>query len=612
MAKINPGGDALTYATYLGGKETDAARAITIVSSGEAIVTGSTNSVEFPAVNPLQATPPRPEDVDAFVTKVASGGNLFAYSTRLGGSNDDHGLDVATDLGGNAYVTGDTRSPGFPTARPLQAGAGGTASGVGGSFADAFVSKLDPAGTNLVYSTFLGGSDTDQGTAIAVDGDGAAFVTGNTNSPNFPVANPIQGRKDADTDAFVSKINPGGSALVYSTYLGGGGTDSGTAIAVDRGGNATVVGSTASSNFPTARPLQGVKGGGVTDAFLSTLNAAGSSLATSTYLGGKDDDSAAGVAMAGSTPVMVGSTGSSDFPTASPLQPARSGTTADAFVTHMSQAEGVDAAAPAPAAVGGSGSHERRVRILVATTAGLFLIAVIQTAFLRRRSAARASGDGEPDTVTPTSPEPQWGGGVRVLDDDSSDDVFAGGAREDDDGDETQLSPVLPPPTLPSPLVPATAGSPPPPAGSEDPPPGTPATLAVPDLLEEWAGTDQGGTPPPRAPLEDLSFWDLFPEDLPPSSLSAGLEDDEWAIRDNTEDVLIGLRPPAAVRPVGRRRAAAGDAALGRRHPAHRPPRRRPRRFPRAQPVRRGAETEVGGTGRRRPRPQRGGGVGAE
>ncbi|MEA2844141.1 MAG: hypothetical protein QOJ69_1812 [Actinomycetota bacterium] len=546
VAKINPGGDALTYATYLGGKETDAARAITVVSSGEAIVTGSTNSVEFPSVNPLQATPPRPEDVDAFVTKVSSGGNSFAYSTRLGGSNDDHGLDVATDLGGNAYVTGDTRSPGFPTARPLQAGAGGTASGVGGSFADAFVSKLDPAGTNLVYSTFLGGSDTDQGTAIAVDGDGAAYVTGNTNSPNFPIANPIQGRKDADTDAFVSKINPGGAALVYSTYLGGGGTDSGTAIAVDRGNNATVVGSTASSNFPTAKPLQGVKGGGVTDAFLSTLNAAGTALATSTYLGGRDDDSAAGVAMAGSTPVMVGSTGSSDFPTANPLQPARSGTASDAFVTHMSQAEGADAAAATPAAVGGSGSHERRVRILVATTAGLFLIAVLQTAYLRRRSAATAEGDidgdrdSEPDTVVPTSPAPQWGGGVRVLDDESRDDAFAGGVGQDDGGDETRQSPSLPP-SVPPPGVPATAGPP------ADAPPSGPSTLAVPDLLEEWAGTGAGPGPPPRAPLEDLSFWDLFPEDLPPSSLSAGLEDDEWAIRDNTEDVLIG--PPTTPPP---------------------------------------------------------------
>ena len=556
VAKINPGGDALTYATFLGGTQTDAARGVTVDSSGEAIVTGSTNSIEFPAINPLQATPPRPEDVDAFVTKLAPGGNSFVYSTRLGGSNDDHGLDVGTDLGGNAYITGDTRSPGFPTARPLQAGAGGTSSGVGGSFADAFVSKLDPAGTNLVYSTFLGGSDTDQGTGIAVDGDGAAYVTGNTNSPNFPVASPVQGRKDADTDAFVSKINPAGAALVYSTYLGGGGADGGTAIAVDRGGNATVVGSTASSNFPTARPLQGVKGGGVTDAFLATLNAAGASLATSTYAGGRDDDTAAGVAMAGNTPIVVGSTNSADFPTANPLQPARSGAVADAFVTHMSQAEGADAAAPPTAAVGTSGTHERRVRILVATTAALFLIAVLQTAYLRRR-ATTDRGEDEPATAMPASPAPQWGGGVHVLDDGSSDDVFAGSREGDNaevDPDATQAAPLRPP--LPAP-----------PAPSADVPPAGASTLAVPDLLEEWAVADTTGAgtgpppppPSPRVPLEDLSFWDLFPEDLPPSTRAASLEDDEWAIRDNTEDILIG--PPPAPPDQEPAEAGSGPAA---------------------------------------------------
>jgi hypothetical protein len=532
VAKLSPAGDAISYATYLGGAETDAARGITVGSSGEAMVTGSTNSVAFPAVNPLQATPPRPDDVDAFVTKVSPAGNSFVYSTRLGGSNDDHGLDIATDLGGNAYVTGDTRSPGFPTARPLQAGAGGTASGVGGSFADAFVSKLDPAGTNLVYSTFLGGSDTDQGTAIAVDGDGAAYVTGNTSSPNFPTVSPLQGRKDADTDAFVAKVNPAGAALVFSTYLGGGGADSGTAIAVDKGGNATVVGSTASSNFPTAKPLQGVKGGGVTDAFLATFASTGTSLATSTYLGGRDDDAAAGVAMVASTPVVVGSTGSSDFPTTNPLQAARAGTAADAFVTHMSQAQS-DVQAPATTAVGSSGSHERRVRILVLTTAALFLAAVLQTAYLRRKATGSSRDEGEA-VVAPGAAEPDWGGGVRLLDEGSEDVIFAGG-RQPGDVDDTRRS--SPPAVAPS----AGPGTPPP---ANAPPPG-PSTLAVPDLLEEWAsqGGPTGPPPMPRAPLEDLSFWDLFPEDLPPSSHPPGLEDDEWAIRDNTEDVLIGPLP---------------------------------------------------------------------
>ena len=201
----------MTWSTFIGGTQTDAARAVAVNPTGEAFVTGSTNSVEFPTANAFQQAAPRVDDVDAFVTKLAPDGATFAFSTRLGGDSDDRGLDIAVDATGNAYVTGDTRSPGFPTARPLQAGAGGSASGVAGSFSDAFVSKFGPAGNNLVYSTFLGGSDTDQGAAIAVDGEGAAYVTGTTNSPNFPIAAPLQARKDSDTDAFVTKVNPAGS-----------------------------------------------------------------------------------------------------------------------------------------------------------------------------------------------------------------------------------------------------------------------------------------------------------------------------------------------------------------------------------------------------------------
>ena len=272
---------------------------------------------------------------------MATQGNSFVFSTRLGGDNDDRGLDIAVDATGNAYVTGDTRSPGFPTARPLQPGAGGAASGVAGSFSDAFVSKFGPAGNNLVYSTFLGGSDTDQGTGITVDVGGSAYVTGTTNSPNFPVKDPLQGRKDSDTDAFVTKVNPAGSELVYSTYLGGSGADSGTGILVDQAGSATVVGVTGSTNFPTAKPLQGVKGGGATDAFVSTLAPAGATLVSSTYLGGREDDLAAGVAVGpgAATPVVVGSTSSADYPTAKPLQSARAGASADGFVTRISAAE---------------------------------------------------------------------------------------------------------------------------------------------------------------------------------------------------------------------------------------------------------------------------------
>jgi len=531
VTKLNPAGSGLAWSTFLGGAQTDAARAVAVNADGEAFVTGSTNSVEFPTANPFQQATPRPDDVDAFVTKVTSDGTSFAYSTRLGGSNDDRGLDIAVDATGNAYVTGDTRSPGFPTARPLQPGAGGSASGVAGSFSDAFVTKFGPAGNNLVYSTFLGGSDTDQGTAIAVDGEGAAYVTGATNSPNFPVKTPLQGRKDGDTDAFVSKVNPAGSELVYSTYLGGGGADSGTGIVVDRVGGVTVVGVTGSTNFPTAKPIQGVKGGGATDAFVSALAPAGATLVSSTYLGGREDDQAAGVAVGpgAATPVVVGSTSSADFPTAKPLQPARAGSAADAFVTRVSGAEEESPATsvgtrgvvtPAPAK---SGTHDKRVRLLVATTAGLFLVAVLQTAYLRRKAAAESSqwGPEQPAPLVPPPPVQTWGGGVRVIDQGHDhDDAFATVA---DDARSGQ------PPTA------ATGG------------------VAVPDLLaDEWEPAPAASRPVPRVPLEELSFWDLFPEDLPPSRRPGAVDDGDWALEDQ-EDVLIGpgdqAPPPSAPPP---------------------------------------------------------------
>jgi hypothetical protein len=173
----------------------------------------------------------------------------LSYSTYLGGNGDDEGFGIAVDAAGNAYVTGDTSSPNFPTANPLQPGNGG------GS--DAFVAKLNPTGSALVYSTYLGGNGADEGTSIAVDGAGDAYVTGLTFSTNFPTtANPLQPANGGGSDALVVKLNPTGSALVYSTYLGGNGADEGLGIAVDATGDAYVTGLTLSTNFPIANPLQ--------------------------------------------------------------------------------------------------------------------------------------------------------------------------------------------------------------------------------------------------------------------------------------------------------------------------------------------------------------------
>jgi hypothetical protein len=209
--------------------------------------------------------------------------------------------------------------------------------GVYSSFptSNAFVAELNASGSALVYSTYLGGGGRDVGSGIAVDGSGNAYVTGSTTSFNFPTANPLQPANGGGPDAFVAKLNAGGSALVYSTYLGGSGDDGGSGIAVDGAGNAYVTGATTSTNFPTANPLQPTYGGGYFDAFVAKLSASGSALAYSTYLGGSSWDEGNGIAVDGSGNAYVtGTTASTNFPTANPLQPTKGGG-ADAFVAKI-------------------------------------------------------------------------------------------------------------------------------------------------------------------------------------------------------------------------------------------------------------------------------------
>jgi hypothetical protein len=203
---------------------------------------------------------------------------------------------------------------------------------------DAFVAKLNPDGSALVYSTYLGGGGVDYGYGIAVDSFGNAYVTGRTYSADFPTANPLQASYGGELDAFVAKLNATGSALVYSTYLGGSRYDEGNSIAVDSSGNAYVTGVTYSTNFPTATPFQSTCGGCSTyaDAFVAKLNAIGSALVYSTYLGGSGVDYGYGIAVDSSGNAYVtGETSSTDFPVAHPLQASAHGNF-DVFVTKIS------------------------------------------------------------------------------------------------------------------------------------------------------------------------------------------------------------------------------------------------------------------------------------
>jgi len=305
----------LVYSTYLGGSGGDGGSGIAVDSAGNAYVTGYTYSADFPTASPLQARTGAGQDV--FVTKLNAAGSALVYSTYLGGTGEDAGAGMAVDAAGNAHVTGYTSSTNFPTASPFQAVCGGGPYGC----SDAFVAKLNPSGSALIYSTYLGGSGADSGSGIAVDAAGSAYVTGWTSSTNFPTANAQQASNKGGSDVFVTKLNGTGSALVYSTYLGGTGEDYGAGIAVDSAGNAYLVGNTYSTNFPTANPLQALLGGGDYDVFVAKLNAAGSALVYSTYLGGSGTDSGSGIAVdSGGNAYVTGGTSSTNFPTASPLQ----------------------------------------------------------------------------------------------------------------------------------------------------------------------------------------------------------------------------------------------------------------------------------------------------
>src|SRR5262249_30129374 len=188
------------------------------------------------------------------------------YSTYLGGNNSNSGSGIAVDSSSNVYVTGYTSSTDFPTQGPVQAANAG--------INDAFVLKLNSAGTAFVYSTYLGGSNNDYGYGIAIDSQGNAYVTGYTNSTNFPTRSPLQTANAGSSDAFVAKLDPTGSALVYSTYLGGNDIDYGLSIGVDAGSNAYVTGYTQSTNFPLVNPLQ-ASNPARRDAFVARLVPAG-------------------------------------------------------------------------------------------------------------------------------------------------------------------------------------------------------------------------------------------------------------------------------------------------------------------------------------------------
>ena len=265
IAKLNPAASAFLYATYLGGSLDDYLGGIAVDGAGNAYVTGTTNSTDFPTVVPFQGTKGGVNDFDVIMTKLDASGSSFVYSTYLGGSGDDFGLDLVVDTAGNAYVGGQTRSNNFPLQNALQPTRGGSIEG--------FITKFDITGANLAYSTYLGGSDSDEVGGIAIDSTNSVYVVGQTNSTNFPLANPAQAANGGLFDAFVTKLNATGSALEFSTYYGGSNDELGRRIGLDNAGNIYFTGDTLSGDLPTVNPFQPNYGGGGTyDAFVAQIS----------------------------------------------------------------------------------------------------------------------------------------------------------------------------------------------------------------------------------------------------------------------------------------------------------------------------------------------------
>ncbi len=356
VAKLNPAGNQILYFTYLGSTGDDRGFGIALDASGNAYLTGRTASANFPLMLPAQAT--LGGGVDAFVTKLNAAGNGLIYSTYLGGSADENasplsglsGGGIALDGAGNAWVTGMTISTNFPVVNGFQ-----TSHGADSGNRDAFVTRVNAAGTAFDYSTYLGGTSDDRGAGIAVDGSGKAYVVGMElssvgalGSGNFPTTTgAFQPTKRGSWDAFVSKIDPtltSIATLVYSTLVGGNSDEFGQAIAVDSSSNAYVTGLswTSSTTFPLVNAFQ-TAGAGSYDAFITKINATGSSAVYSTRLGGTGDDRGNGIAVdAAGNAFIAGHTTSVNFPVASPSQAlignAQGLNTNDAFVAKLNAA----------------------------------------------------------------------------------------------------------------------------------------------------------------------------------------------------------------------------------------------------------------------------------
>jgi hypothetical protein len=332
VAELDPTGSTLLYSTYLGGEGYDRGNGIAIDATGNVYVVGRTNSLMFPITPGAFEDSFRGPEYDAFVSKLGPGGNQLEYSTYLGGDGNDSGIAIAVDANGNAFVTGGTASDDFPVTQTAY-------QEVNNGYNDAFITELNATGTDVLYSTLLGGSYTDRGDAIAVDANDFVYVAGHTNSPDFPTQNALQPNYGGGHfNGFVAKLNPqasGPDSLIYSTFLGGSVSDEALGIAVDSAGDVYVAGETSSPDFPVVNAMQPAYGGGSANAFVAEIDSTGTTLLWATYLGGSGDDGASGLALDANDNIYItGSTTSTDFPILNAIQSNLAGSS-NAFVAEL-------------------------------------------------------------------------------------------------------------------------------------------------------------------------------------------------------------------------------------------------------------------------------------
>ncbi len=317
----------LEYSSYLGGvSEGENSTDIEIDDNGNVYITGYAFSSDFPTLNPYQEEWAGSWDV--FLTKIDSTGENLIFSTYFGGSVSETSKGIKLDMNGSIYLTGHTNSPDFPTINAYQS--------IYDS-CDAFIAKFSNSGNELIYSTYLGGSNYEACASIDIDSAGCAYVTGFTKSIDFPTVNPIQEYQDGQ-EVFITKMNANGDDIIYSTFLGGSGSELGQEIVVDSEGNVYIVGLTNSTDYPVQNPFQ-IQNSGLYDVFLTKLNSIGSSILYSTYLGGESNDHCSNIVLGDPGEIyLAGGTISAEFPVVNAYQDNHAGD-ADIFITKLNYLE---------------------------------------------------------------------------------------------------------------------------------------------------------------------------------------------------------------------------------------------------------------------------------